>query len=64
MPEFLTETPIDPFTGDSLYYERASDGGFTVYSVGPNGMDDEGITSQENWEQDDISWWSLPPRDE
>jgi hypothetical protein len=33
---------VDPFTGARFRYER-TDGGFRIYSVGPNGVDDGGV---------------------
>jgi len=40
-PEFLDETPKDPFTGGPLAYRRRK-AGFIVYSFGPNVKDDRG----------------------
>jgi len=58
---FLPVVPTDPFTDKPLVYVRR-DGGFLVYSVGPNGKDDAGVT--ENWKDgqkvdagtDDVAW--------
>ena len=61
-PEFLGQVPLDPFTGGPLTYVR-DDGGFFVYSVGLNGVDDEGLTEFEQEGKmiepgtDDIAWW-------
>lgn len=41
--EFLPDPPPDPFTGRPLRLLRRPDG-ITVYSVGPDGTDDGGIT--------------------
>ncbi|MBI3463711.1 MAG: hypothetical protein HY000_11740 [Planctomycetes bacterium] len=41
VPEFLPAVPEDPFTGQPLRY-AIEDGGFVVYSVGPDGVDDRG----------------------
>jgi hypothetical protein len=39
-PEFMSATPVDPFDGQPLRY-RATNGGYLVYSIGMNGMDDD-----------------------
>ncbi|MFQ5489312.1 MAG: hypothetical protein ACE5GE_01210 [Phycisphaerae bacterium] len=47
-PEALTELdltnarPVDPYCGELLRYARVRDGGFVLYSVGPNLTDDGG----------------------
>ena len=61
-PEFLDRVPLDPFTAQPLKYAR-DDGGFFVYSVGLNGVDDDGLTEFEQEGEtiepgtDDIAWW-------
>ncbi len=40
-PGLLATTPIDPFAGQPLHYEKRA-GGFVVYSVGTNRADDHG----------------------
>ena len=42
VPEFIPEIPTDPFTGARLLYNLTDDG-CIVYSVGPDGKDDNGI---------------------
>jgi len=51
-PKYLERVPNDLFTGKALIY-RASENGYLLYSVGPNGEDDSG------WGKDDI-----PPGDD
>lgn len=61
-PELLGQVPLDPFTGGPLTYARDGEG-FFVYSVGLNGVDDEGLTETEEAGKkihpgtDDIAWW-------
>jgi hypothetical protein len=58
---FLPVVPTDPFTNKPLVYVRRDDG-FLVYSVGPNGKDDAGVS--ETWKDgqkldagtDDVAW--------
>jgi hypothetical protein len=40
-PRYIKAVPTDPFTGKSLFYTH-DDTGFTVYSTGPNRVDDGG----------------------
>ncbi|MCX6993852.1 MAG: hypothetical protein NT011_12025 [Kiritimatiellaeota bacterium] len=59
-PEFLENIPVDPFTGKALIYRKV-DGGFMLYSLGPNQQDDNGtpkptgnkVTGKEPY---DIVW--------
>jgi hypothetical protein len=41
VPSVLNELPIDPYGNGSLKYRRTDDG-YTLYSVGPNGTDEDG----------------------
>jgi hypothetical protein len=40
-PDYLTSTPVDPFDGLPLRY-RKKDGGYLLYSIGPDLKDDSG----------------------
>ncbi|MCH7813001.1 MAG: hypothetical protein IID40_03170 [Planctomycetes bacterium] len=46
VPEFLEQAPIDPFDEQPLRYTRTPDG-VTVYSIGPDGVDDGGNVTQD-----------------
>ena len=41
VPQYLPAIPLDPFTGKPLSYRLLADG-VVVYSVGPDGLDDQG----------------------
>jgi hypothetical protein len=41
VPEYLDAVPDDPFGGGPLL-ARAAEGGMLIYSVGPDGVDDDG----------------------
>jgi hypothetical protein len=41
VPDYLKEAPSDPYDGRPLRYRRTADG-VVVYSVGPDGADDQG----------------------
>jgi hypothetical protein len=45
VPSHLEEIPLDPFDGRPLRYKKR-DGGYVVYSVGPDGTDDNGTEQQ------------------
>lgn len=42
VPAFAAEVPIDPFDGRPLRYGARTDGGHTLYAIGPNQSDDGG----------------------
>ncbi|MBU1631173.1 MAG: hypothetical protein KKH49_05175, partial [Candidatus Omnitrophica bacterium] len=44
--DFLSEFPIDPFSGKKLIYKKIADS-FILYSLGPNMEDDGGISQME-----------------
>jgi len=41
-PEILSELPVDLYSGKQFIYERKDDGGYLLYSVFENGIDDGG----------------------
>ena len=68
VPEYLPTVPHDPVDGQPLHYRRNTDGTFTLYSVGRNGIDDGGDplpgkaakTSFFNWLNPDAVDWVWP----
>jgi hypothetical protein len=52
-PRYLPAVPDDLFSGKALIY-RPSDKGYLLYSVGPNGKDDEGRSNEDNPKGDDV----------
>lgn len=48
VPEFLSEAPLDPVDRSLLRYRRNADGGFLLYSVGEDGVDNGGDPSNPN----------------
>jgi hypothetical protein len=52
VPRYLTEIPTDPNSGSSLLY-KPIEGGYTIYGVGPNGIDEGGDITPGNpkWPQ-------------
>jgi hypothetical protein len=60
-PAYLPAGPQDLFTGGNLFY-RPSDKGYLLYSVGPNGKDEQGHTSDDEPPGDDLPiQMPLPP---
>jgi hypothetical protein len=56
IPEFLASAPRDPVDDSAMRYRRTDDGGFMLWSIGPNRIDDGGksdpqksLTSQLDW---------------
>ena len=41
MPDYLSQVPIDPYSGRPLIYRRTAEG-YLLYSVGSNRVDDGG----------------------
>ena len=64
VPRYLDAVPMDPFTGDRepLKYRLGTDGTWSVYAVGPNGLDDGGLfdwrTDFDHREQADFAFHS------
>ncbi len=54
VPNYLAKLPNDLFTGEPLVY-RPTEKGYLLYSLGPNGKDDEGRRLQDNPKGDDIA---------
>lgn len=52
VPDFMTQTPLDSFTGGPLHWTVTNDE-YCIYSVGANCID-EGGTMQDNGEKGDI----------
>jgi hypothetical protein len=53
-PTYLAEIPVDLFTGKALKYVP-SNSGYSLYSFGVNGRDDQGRTSEDNPPGDDLA---------
>lgn len=55
VPEYLSDLPLDPFSDQPLRY-RPGGPGFGVWSVGPNGVDDDGMPARR---PDGAKWQAL-----
>lgn len=65
VPDFLPAEPMDPYTGQALKL-RSVPGGVVVYSVGWNGIDDHGMSSNPDDDNavDEVFLLGQPFRDE
>lgn len=48
---------IDPFSGRDYRFRTTGDGGYVIWSVGPDGVDDQGTDGQEDgYDDGDVVW--------
>ena len=50
---YIAEIPLDPFSGEAFRYVKEGEN-YLLYSVGPNGVDDEGRSHNDKPKGDDI----------
>jgi hypothetical protein len=55
-PKYIDRVPLDPFADAGYKYSRLPDGGFLLYSIGPNRTDDGGKMHEVNvWADNDTA---------
>jgi hypothetical protein len=54
VPKWVPAVPLDPMDGQPLHYRLNADGTFTLYGVGPNHTDDNGVF--ESNQRQDLDW--------
>lgn len=62
VPGFLAAVPADPYSGQPMIYRRKDQGGFELYSVGKNRVDDGGASDlrrNDGLQKDDV-WLHSP----
>jgi hypothetical protein len=47
VPEFMEAVPLDPFDGRPLRYVLQEEGGYTVYTIGEEGVDNGGLSREQ-----------------
>ena len=47
VPEFIDTVYLDPFDGKPLRYFLRDTGGYTIYSIGEDGIDNGGLNSRQ-----------------
>lgn len=55
LPNYLSNAPVDPFTGKGMKILKDADGGIILYSLGPDNVDDGGKPLDKNTMKGDIS---------
>ena len=64
VPRFLPTVPLDPMDGQPLRYRLNADGSFTLYGVGPNHADDNGVFESKQGHDLDWVWPPNHPTEE
>ncbi|NBP24712.1 MAG: hypothetical protein EBU81_09230 [Proteobacteria bacterium] len=64
VPRFLPTVPLDPMDGQPLRYRLNADGSFTLYGVGPNHADDNGVFESKQGQDLDWVWPPNHPTEE
>lgn len=60
-PQFISQLPNDPLTGEPYKYRRANDGQFVLYSIGWNEKDDGGEPGKTLFDEKQGDWvWQYP----
>ena len=57
--DYIAEIPLDPFSGEAFRYVKEGEN-YLLYSVGPNGIDEEGRDNNDVPKGDDIRRGELP----
>jgi hypothetical protein len=60
VPDYMPDLPLDPWTGKPLIY-RLTPPRYTLYAVGPNGVDDGGVTEGRGSMEPDLVIVPIPP---
>jgi hypothetical protein len=60
VPDYMPEVPLDPWTGKPLIYRRTPQR-YTLYAVGPNRVDDGGVTEGRGLLEPDLVIVPVPP---
>jgi hypothetical protein len=64
VPKWVPTVPLDPMDGQPLRYHLNADESFTLYSVGPNQTDDNGIFESQQGQDLDWAWPPSHPTEE
>lgn len=51
VPEFMEAVPLEPFDGEPLRYIRHEEGGYTLYCIGDDWVDNGGLSKEQMAEQ-------------
>ncbi|MEY3535061.1 MAG: hypothetical protein RLZZ582_637 [Verrucomicrobiota bacterium] len=64
VPKWVPTVPLDPMDGQPLRYRLNADGTFTVYGIGPNQTDDNGVFESKQGQDLDWVWPPNHPTEE
>lgn len=64
VPRWVPTVPLDPMDGQPLRYRLNADGTFTVYGIGPNHADDNGVFESKQGQDLDWVWPPNHPTEE
>ena len=64
VPRWVPAVPLDPMDGQPLRYRLAADGSFTLYSIGANHTDDQGVFESKQGQDLDWVWPPNHPTEE
>jgi len=64
VPKWVPTVPLDPMDGQPLRYRLNADGTFTVYGIGPNHSDDNGVFESQQGQDLDWAWPPSHPTEE
>ena len=64
VPKWVPAVPLDPMDGQPLRYRLNADGTFTVYGIGPNQTDDNGVFESKQGQDLDWVWPPSHPTEE
>ena len=64
VPRFMVAAPLDPMDGQPLRYRLNADGTFTLYGIGPNHADDNGVFESQQGQDLDWVWPPNHPTEE
>jgi hypothetical protein len=64
VPKWVPTVPLDPMDGQPLRYRLNADESFTLYSVGPNQTDNNGVFESQQGQDLDWVWPPNHPTEE
>jgi hypothetical protein len=56
-PKYVQKLPKDIFAGEGDFHYARRGGGYLLYSVGPNGLDEGGMGRGDTDEAGNLGWW-------
>jgi hypothetical protein len=60
VPEYLRQVPVDPFDGGEPFHYQAQSGKYTLWSIGPDGVDNHGKPIFNHGKEGHARYWTLP----